>query len=167
MAQRALSGVPRLIWNILGECLDSGLWFRECCWKWNPNFWQGGCWLARSLTNILYFLFWARPRLAWWDARGRTIRRMFAGQEMIGHLWSGPGEYLDRDQRTLPKIILSPNIKSTTRTQRRPMRLAFNTSYPIREWRLVHFSILLPSEDPGCCADNGGFISRIIFTLHH
>ena len=56
MAERVLSGVPRLIWNILGECLDSGLWFREC-WRWNLYFCQG-FWPPRSLTNILYFLFW-------------------------------------------------------------------------------------------------------------
>ena len=63
MAEPALSRVPRLIWNILGECLDSdfdsenagngierisGQEAADCP---VPNV---------SLTNILYFLFWAR-----------------------------------------------------------------------------------------------------------
>ena len=60
MAGRALSGVPRLIWNILGECLDSDF-DSENAGNGIEHFWARGCWLPnRSLTNILYFLFWAR-----------------------------------------------------------------------------------------------------------
>ena len=60
MAGRALSGVPRLIWNILGKCLDSDF-DSENAGNGIEHFWARGCWLPnRSLTNILYFLFWAR-----------------------------------------------------------------------------------------------------------
>ena len=59
------------------------------------------------------------------------------------------GEYLDRDQRTLPKIIPSPNIKSSTSQQRQPMREALVICYPTMGWENVHFSILPPLKIQG------------------
>ena len=44
-----------------------------------------------------------------------------------------------------PRSSLSPNTKeSMRRHQRRPMRATPGICHPIREWRLVQFSILLP-----------------------
>ena len=87
MAGRGCS-VQRLIWNVLFvwtlapdfELENTGMeLYLRGRRRLTPDW---------SLTNILYFLFWAGCGAAWWDARERTIRRMLAGQEMIGHLWS-------------------------------------------------------------------------------
>ena len=78
------------------------------------------------------------------------------------------GEYLDRDQRTHPKIIPEPKHQGVNEE-------ASEATNESNFWHLLSNQreetcavfYLAPSEDPGCWEDNGGFISRIIFTLHH